>query len=113
MVPEPVHEPGAPVSFLPCCETAVTEGETAATGPAPPAGGGGGGGGGLPGGGVSAVAMRRVARLKPAREVEPPRAWTIATRECATSRRTTVCEDLTSPAIGAHARPFALQRIHW
>src|SRR5262249_25129614 len=53
------------------------------------------------------------ARLSTAREPEAARAWTIATSAWATSRRTSVCDGLLSPLMGAQARPFALQRIHW
>src|SRR5262249_51268665 len=52
-------------------------------------------------------------RLSTARVADAVLACTIATSACFESRCTIVCDAVVSPAIGAHARPFASQRIHW
>ncbi len=106
--PEPVHVPATPVSFFACTAGPVAVGDTVATGP-PAAGGGVVGGGG----GVAGAPRLAVARLRTARVADAVFACTIATSACFASRGTIVCEAVMSPEIGAHARPFALQRIHW
>src|SRR5262245_54775562 len=93
IAPEPVHVPVYPVRRAPCFAVPITVGGSTSVGPA--------------------GAIGRVARLNASWADAPTVAWTTARTAKPMSSGIGMYEADVAPGIGAHRRPFGLQRCHW